>query len=355
MSRIARIKRISKYILRQKLLGIPIFLTFILACSGSGIAEKKIDRVPLGFLTNIQSVELFSDKSLSQSLTSESPVALMLSTVSIYQLLLPDGRIAWTKELKANLSTEIKIFSHSSTISVSTLPFTKVGEPGFEWTELESKVQLKLKAVTQEYYIQTPDFILKQGRSLSSGSHFLWPQLHVEVGAKSGWASVSDLHFEYPPYVVNNARLPLYGLIQRPFLNLINGKYQKTLAVGAPYLDFTGQKSSIGYLPNTEWEVWQVILPTTPAGKTWQSITLFSGKDNCTIFAVAWKEKNRYFGYCQGYESPTPVIIDYSFVPSTGEILLYVVDVLGDEEIQRTYSIINNSKGIQVKNITLNN
>jgi len=129
------------------------------------------------------------------------------------------------------------------------------------------------------------------------------------------------------------------GLIQKPFLNIAGDKSRFFPEEEIRYLELSGEKIQKKVLPALEWTIEQLLLLPSGTSTNIESVALLTSKDNCSVFAVSWRNKNKkYFGYCkEGVAGPTPVLNFYS--EDAGFLNLGVVEVLGDSELLVSYQI----------------
>gem|GEM_PF-5941292 len=249
--------------------------------------------------------------------------------------LLTDGRVVQSeKRPKAFVGLKVVL---DKAAEVSNLPPSALGDKKFQWySELPSGA-VSITGMSQESYFSVPGWVARQGRNVeinSVGSSFYLPFFKIKWRDSEGWVSASHLQF-----VPSSLPTRPSGLIQKPFLNIAGDKSRFFPEEEIRYLELSGEKIQKKVLPALEWTIEQLLLLPSGTSTNIESVALLTSKDNCSVFAVSWRNKNKkYFGYCkEGVAGPTPVLNFYS--EDAGFLNLGVVEVLGDSELLVSYQI----------------
>ncbi|MFT7560542.1 MAG: hypothetical protein ACI93R_002463 [Flavobacteriales bacterium] len=320
-----------------------IFCLALVACGApskrSGNGQTTSSNV--GNLVTLSKSALYFDAAQSQALDNPPSLGLVLKDQPSYRVFLSDGRIAWASAVGDVIPTNI--YGRGAAVDVASLPFTESDTPDFSWGELAGDQALTVLGATTERYSQSPHYVRQNGRQLAiENPHmpFFLPQVHLSSGPNSGWASLTDLRFQFAD---QEFQKEVYGLIQLPFMALSDGNTRDFSQLnGKKYTDFTQQKprNLVLDVEATSWNIEQLVKPFPSDTLGIHSIALLSQKSNCTIFAVSWTSgEYAYFGYCDySYGAPTPVISGYK-VSVDNFLELNVVEVLGDENRNVVYRV----------------
>lgn len=289
----------------------------------------------IGTLVNLTGIHLQNGQ-IPIAENSERPSHGIILGTSPTKILLTDGRLTQTTD---RLPESIPlIISSTQTVDLANLAQTQIPNEELRWTTLPAHTQMQLLEATEQTMTETPSFLAEQGRQLAlntNSSPFSWPQVKVRAGEVDGWTSLMQLTL-----ATNKHPTPLYGLLQKPFISLIEApkKYLPENATFS-YLDITHQNPSLQPITVTHSELQQLLLLKEPYEL--EAVSLSTLGENCSIFTVLWRNAaQKHFGYCKDkQQGPTPVILGYALDVKTSTLDIHTLEVTGDFERVVTFKI----------------